>query len=192
MNRSAFNSTILGSGSRLPLSFVAATQALYLIAVMSARVIRRGIVHQSMHLSGTPTVRVKRFFKAVEQLSLTYSAECRQWIKVYEKIVQNFALGYEATNHRFAVMKASVAVTLVPSLRASITRFIKVAQGLALTGAVKLRTAVRAGFSQAMSLFGTLTAFDVTTTPANAERTVVVESANRVVVVPGESYDAGV
>lgn len=192
MNRSALNSSVVGSGSRLPLSFVAATQALYLVVSMAGRVIRYGKIDQPVTINGVTHTRVTRFFEAVEVMALNYSANCRIWVKVYGKIVQNFALGYTSTTRRFAVMKASVGMTLVPSLRSWATRRGKAVQTLALSGVTTIRTALRATATRAMSLIGSLTAFDVTTTPANAERTAVVENTSRTVIVPGESFDAGV
>lgn len=188
MNRSALNSAILGSGSRLPLSFAAAYQALYLIAVMTAGVIRRGVVNQSLNLSGTPTARVKRFFKAAEAMSLKYSAECHAWVKVYGKIVQNFALGYETVARRVAYMKVTSVMSLVPTVRSHFVRSAKAVQQFALESLIEIRTAILAAINGSVGLRGVLTAYDIPTASAGVDRTAYVTWFTRQIVVPGSAF----
>lgn len=192
MNRSALNTTVLGVGSKIPLSFVSAAQALYLIVSAGAHVIKSASFSQTLALGGSQKATIRRMMAVAQTMSLQYHADVHAWVKVYAQAVQNFALSTssKATRILHAVVVQTLLVTCFGYAR--LQQAMTTAQSFVMNGVATLRTAIRATASRAMSLTTSITAFDITTTPANDERTTVVPVDNRVTIVPGESYESGV
>lgn len=143
-------------------------------------------------------------------LGLTLRAIHRRSFKITQSV---FAEG--SLNVRKALLiGVNQSFELGVSLNLRFATLLKMTQSVALSGAVRIRTAINLVVDQllallvfeaarhrkfnpvelagSLALFTDLTAFDVTTTPANAERTVILARGPRLVIVPGESYESGV
>lgn len=155
---------------------------------------------------------IKTYASAVQNFALSTSSRYSRVVLLIKTQVARLITAIRPTHQRSFKIAQELYATGSLNLRKAVR--LEVLQSLYMTGTVRLRTAIRAVVDQslelvllgsarvrvwnpvqlqrALSLIGELTAYDVTTTPANSERTTILARDPRLVIVPGESYESGV
>lgn len=176
--------------------FFAASQALALDLSLTTKTyfMKYGTATQALALTvaGIARQQIKRYAQSTQALALSASITIHHWIKTYATALQNFAL---STSGKCGLrFYPTVAQTLAGAgqIRPTIYRSFKASGAAILTGAITIRTAVRASANQVFALITSIKAADRTIQPANADRMVAVPVTQRTIIVPGESYESGV
>lgn len=168
----------------------------------------------SLNASITVHQWIKRYVLASVTLGLASRVSVRHLIRTYASAVQNFAMATTSKYSRRVLLITLQQMGLGLSLRSLHKKSFKAAQIVAVNGVVKARTALRGiadqmlqllfkdtahhwvynpvVLQQSLAMQAEITAYDITTTEANIERTVSVNSDPRLIIVPGESYESGV
>lgn len=111
-------------------------------------------VAQSLVLSYSATARqrVRTYAIAAQALALKSTLTVRQWVKTYAAAVQNFAMQTASRYSRHTFANAAQRFMAVGALTTRVTRYMKVAQTMAIEGVTNARKAVLAAVNQAMAL----------------------------------------
>lgn len=153
MNRSALNTSVLGSGNSLPWITATATQVLRIVGTMSVSLRKYGAATQSMKLNGH--LRVLRYvYERLElTLSLIGSMPARAWVRVYGA-VNDFIRLVGTAYGRIQVMAYGMGLLKIDA-----------------TAVPRQLTAIHVDGGTTLAIVGTATGNDLYTGPSSKERT---------------------